>query len=112
MNFETKIRSFIRRLIASGGETQRKWSLGMSNEDCLPLFYMEGEEDKLKAQAFFFVSMASRGRGSGVTELLGALRRFSFWGPRHLPQYRHIFQDFNLNCLYRFIGGPLEVGGP
>ena len=46
---------------------------------------------------------------SGVTELLGALRRFSFGGPRHPPQYRHIFQEFNLNCLYRFIGGPLGV---
>ena len=49
-------------------------------------------------------------RINGVMELPGSLRRFSFGGPHHPPWYKHIFQDFNLNCLYRFIGRPLVLG--
>ena len=61
MYFERKIRSFNQRLIADG-ETWRKWWLGMSNEGCLPLFCMERDEDKLKAQAFFFTCMVNEGK--------------------------------------------------
>ena len=32
----------------------------MSNEDCLPLFCMKRDEDKLKSQSFFHMTMANR----------------------------------------------------
>ena len=59
--FETKVCLFNQRWIV-GGETRRKWWLGMSNEDCIPLFSVKRNEDKLKARAFFFMSMANRGK--------------------------------------------------
>ena len=34
----------------------------MSNKDCLPLFCMKRDEDKLKAQAFLLMSMVNRSR--------------------------------------------------
>ena len=33
----------------------------MSNEDCLPLFCTKRDEDKLRTQAFFHISMANKG---------------------------------------------------
>ena len=33
----------------------------MSNEDCLPLFCMKRDKDKLKSQSFFHMTMANRG---------------------------------------------------
>ena len=48
---------------------------------------------------------------SRVTELLGPLGDFRP-GPHHPPKYRHIFQDFYLNCLFRFTGEPLRDRGP
>ena len=63
MYFETKICLYNQRWLA-GGETRRKWWLGMSNDVCLPLFCMKRDEDKLKVQAFFHMSMANRGRGT------------------------------------------------
>ena len=69
MYFETKIRLFNQGWIANG-ETRRKWWLRMSDEDCLPLFCMNRDEDKLKSPSLFHMSMAN-----GATETLLANKR-------------------------------------